>query len=391
MLPVLAWLTGSLVGEGQTRAASDATVSVLGIEAADGTPDEVTAALTDAIRERISASPGFRLVQGRDLVEVKLVFSCSDEAPSCMTDAAKNMGAAKMIFGNARKAGTDSFLVVIKLLSVDRGAVESWTSETITKSQSRGPALRALVQKWVATLTGQAQAGTIRLQGGVVGADVELDGMAAGVLGRDGLIMAGVAPGRHEVLITKAGHEPVRKTITVGSGATEQVAIRMSTTKETLVPTRTVADSSPEEPAPSNRTGLRATAWALSLTGVVAATIGVRYSLLVKDTNDKLDPYRRFDCPGTTNPICDSKGNPKPLDAREQAWVADTKSKGESFATWQYVWYGTAGALLATSIYFFYAGYADETPHQSADARRSWLLAPVVGPGTVAATAALRF
>lgn len=394
LLPVLALLAGSLVGEGQTLAAGDVTVSVLGIEAADGAPDQLAAALTDAIRQRVSASPGLRLVQGRDLVEVKLVFSCSDEAPPCMTDAAKSMGSTKMIFGSARKMGADSFLVALKLLDADRGVVETWTSEAITKAQSSGPNLRALVQKWVATLTNQTQAGTIRLQGGVVGAAVELDGMAAGVLGKDGLVMAGVAPGKHEVSISKAGYEPVRKSISLDSGATEQIAIRMSTTKETLITTK----AEPEVPAqdqpaaPSSRSGLRATAWALSLTGVVAAAIGVRYSLLVVDTNNKLDPYRRFDCPGTTSPTCNSSGKQVgALQPQEQAWVVDTKSKGESFVTWQYVWYGAAGALLATSAYFFYAGYSDETPSQTADARRSWVIAPVIGPGTVAATAALRF
>jgi hypothetical protein len=394
MIPVLALLTGSLVSGGQAQAAGDVTVAVLGIEAADGAPDQLAASLTETLRQRVSASPGLRLVQGRDLVEVKLVFSCSDEAPPCMTDAAKSMGSTKMIFGSARKMGADSFLVALKLLDADRGVVESWTSEAITKAQSSGANLRALVQKWVATLTNQTQAGTIRLQGGVVGASVELDGMAAGVIGKDGLTMAGVAPGKHELLITKSGHEPVRKSITLDSGATEQVSLRMSTIKETLVPTRADEEAAPdqEQSAPSSRTGLRATAWALSLTGVVAAAIGVRYSLLVVDTNSKLDPYRRFNCPGTTSPTCDASGNTVPaLDAKEQAWVADTKSKGESFVTWQYVWYGAAGALLATSAYFFYAGYADETPSQTADARSSWQLTPVVGPGTVAASAAFRF
>ncbi len=400
VLPVLALLTGSLVSAGKARAAEDLTVSVLGVEATDGAPDQVATALTDALRQRISSSPGMRLVQGRDLVEVKLVFSCSDEAPPCMTDAAKSMGSSRMIFGSVRKMGTDSFLVALKMLDAERGVIDAWTSEAITRAQSSGPALRAFVHKWVITLTHQPQTGKVHLQGGVVGASVELDGVAAGVIAKDGLTLDGVSPGKHEVLVSKPGYDPVRKALSVESGATEQLSIRMTATKETLVPTRPEPEApiaqEPEPQAPSNevtgRGGLRATAWALSLSGVVAAALGVRYSLLVRDTNSKLDPYRRFDCPGTTTRACDASGKQVgELDAAEQAWVKDTWDKGESYATWQYVWYGAAGALLATSVYFFYAGYADEPPRQSANARRSWQLAPAVGPGTVAASASLRF
>ena len=78
---------GFVLAPGRSRSpasarAADSTIAVLGIEAADGAPESVAVALTDALRQRASAERGTRLVPGKDLIEVKLIFSCPDEAPS---------------------------------------------------------------------------------------------------------------------------------------------------------------------------------------------------------------------------------------------------------------------------------------------------------------------
>ena len=55
-------------------------------------PDAVAADITDALRQRVAATKGYQLLQGKDLVEVKLVFACPDEAPACMSQAGKEPG-----------------------------------------------------------------------------------------------------------------------------------------------------------------------------------------------------------------------------------------------------------------------------------------------------------
>src|SRR4051812_1916553 len=47
--------------------AADVPIAVLGIEATDA-PDALATGLTDALRQRVTASKGYRLVPGRDLV-----------------------------------------------------------------------------------------------------------------------------------------------------------------------------------------------------------------------------------------------------------------------------------------------------------------------------------
>jgi hypothetical protein len=160
----------NLLGAPQPAQAGDVNISVLGLESAAGAPEGVATAITEAIRQRVSSTSGYRLVPGRDLVEVKLVFSCPDEAPTCMTQAAQSLGATKLIFGNLQPVGTDAYLVTLKLLDADKVVVEGWSSEQVSKAQVTPAALRGPAQKWFAALTGQGAPANVKLTGGVVGA-----------------------------------------------------------------------------------------------------------------------------------------------------------------------------------------------------------------------------
>src|SRR3954471_16439488 len=115
-------LTGVAGISARALAADDVPTVVLGIEPIDGAPDTIATEITDALRQRVAATKGYQLVQGKDLVEVKLVFACPDEAPACMAQAGKSMGASKVIFGNVKRAGTD-YQVTLKLLDVGRATV----------------------------------------------------------------------------------------------------------------------------------------------------------------------------------------------------------------------------------------------------------------------------
>ena len=97
-----------------------------------------------------------------------------------MGQAAKSLGAARLIFGTLKSAGSDSYSMMLKLFDADKEVVESWTTDQLGRAQSTGPALYAPAQKWIAALTGQSLPGALHLQGGVVGAAVAVDGVALG-------------------------------------------------------------------------------------------------------------------------------------------------------------------------------------------------------------------
>jgi hypothetical protein len=211
---------------GQARAA-ETNIAVLGIEASEGVPEAVATAATDALRQRMSLTPGYRLVQGRDLVEVKLVFSCPDEAPPCMGQASKSLGAARLLFGSVKKAGADAFSLTVKLFDGEKEVVESWTTDQFSRTQASAAGLRGPAQKWIASLTGQSLPGNLHIQGGVVGAQVSLDEVGIGVLSATGLGISNVAPGKHEIVVSKPGFQPVKKTVTLASGDSRDITIEM--------------------------------------------------------------------------------------------------------------------------------------------------------------------
>ena len=61
------------------------------------------------MRQRVAATKDYQLLQGKDLVEVKLVFACPDEAPACLSQAGKSLGAAKLISATSRRPGATSW------------------------------------------------------------------------------------------------------------------------------------------------------------------------------------------------------------------------------------------------------------------------------------------
>jgi PEGA domain len=382
--------------------AGDVTLSVLGLEPAAGAPDAIASAVTEALRQRVTSSSGFRLVPGRDLVEVKLVFSCPDEAPPCMTQAAQSIGSAKVIFGSVQPVGTDAFIVTLKLLDAERGMVESWISEQITKAQASPVGLRAPVQKWFATLTGQAQPGTIKVSGGVVGAAVWLDGAQAGLMGADGLTLAGVAAGQHQITVSKTGYEKWDRNVTLASGGTEKVPVQLKAIEgaeggapapEAVTPDAPVENEPAPAAEPANQ-GARIGAWAFLGLGLVSLGLGGYSSYQVSTINSNLDRYRRYQCAsgGAVTCSADGKTNLGVLDQSSINYVKSQQSTGDTYSKLQWVGYGVGGAMLIASGVFIYHGYFAKPSNVAATKNRTNLIVlPSVGPGNVGALAYLSF
>ena len=395
-------------------AADNVTVAVLGIEASEGVPDSVALGVTDALRQRMSMLSGYRLVQGRDLVEVKLVFSCPDEAPACMGQAAKSLGASRLIFGTLKSAGSDAYSITLKLFDADKEVVESWTTDQLGRAQSSGQALYGPAQKWLATLTGQSLPGTLHLQGGVVGASVTIDGVAAGVMGSGGLTIANVAAAKHEITVSKPGYSPAKKSVTLSSGESRDVAIELvaappapGETPSAETPSAEPAATGPTEPSETvredltssgsggNRIGFKVATWIALPLGLAGIGVGIYYSVQVGRANNLLDPVRRFPCPGapSTTAGCDQNGQPaRPLDEGTITWRDQTKYLGDKYQRYQWYWYVPGTVVVAASAVFFYLGYLSHPSGATADARGStFQLAPVISPNGVGAMAFATF
>src|SRR5258706_2340561 len=140
-----------LLTAGAARA--DHTVAVLGIEPVD-VPEALAQQLTDALRQRAATTPGVRIVPGKDLVELKMIFGCDGETPTCMAQAGRSLGSDKLLYGTLKKAGKNSsnVLVALKLLDVNTSTVEKFVNDSVPKKDLAGGNIAAAATRWFGAL-----------------------------------------------------------------------------------------------------------------------------------------------------------------------------------------------------------------------------------------------
>jgi hypothetical protein len=375
-VPVTLFLAATSVAR-----AADNSIAVLGIEATDGAPESVAALVTDALRQRATSERGMRLVPGRDLVDIKLIFSCPDEAPTCMADAARNLGASRMIFGSVKRAPGDSYVMTLKMLDVGRRQVVAWVAEPLSRAQASPGAVRGPVEKWFATLTGQSATGTVRVRGDVPGTAVALDGAPVGVLGSRDLVLSNVAAGRREILASKPGYAPVRKEFTVVAGSSVDVALELAS-GAMAEPTPVRSFISPPRSGDlggsgsmgqlnaqatrrdEGRDGLKWGSWATAAASLASFGLAVKFGLDVQYYNDQIDPLRRFPCTTADKDYgCNKDGKMVASLSKDQVDYRTTLAdSGKQFQTYEFIALGVGGAFAIASGVLFYFGYfADET------------------------------
>jgi hypothetical protein len=356
-------------------AAADAIpTAVLGFEPLEGVPDTLAADVTDALRQRVAATKEYQLLQGKDLVEVKLVFACPDEAPACLSQAGKSLGASKLIYGNVKKTGGD-YQVTVKLLDVNRAVVESFTTDTISGGKANATALRQLAPIWLAKLSGKGS-GTITVRANFPGAAVSLDGTKVGVTGTAPVVISDVSPGKHEVAVEKSGYTTTKQEFTLAAGQSLPLTLDLSPVSvEVAKPEHNGAAPHPtpgaSEPPIENdgasRSGARVGFWVAVAGTIASGALALKFGLDVKDINQQLDQYRRFSCSSPTG-LCDIHGQPaQPLTADQKSTVASKTDTGNRDQTLQWVFVGVGGAFAIAGGYLLYKGYlASEGNNQSA-------------------------
>lgn len=384
---VLAILVPVLVSVLATQAkvayAAGDTITVLGIEATDGAPESVAGLVTDALRQRATSERGMRLVPGRDLVDIKIMFSCPDEAPTCMADAGKNLGVSRMIFGSVKRAPGESYVMTLKMLDVGRRQVVAFVGEPLSRSLATPGAIRVPVDKWFATLTGQSTTGTVRVRGDIPGISIALDGAPMGVLGARDLVLPNVPAGKREVVGSKAGYSPVHKDVTVVAGGTIDVTLEISSGDSGRGnpgrggavsglggslggPEGQLSSSMPREQG--NRDALKWGSWATAAAGLASFGLAIKFAIDVNYYNEQLDPYRRFPCAADKAMLCDANGAvARKRTMAEQTYIDALTQDGKDFQTYEFIALGVGGAFAIASGVLFYFGYfADDSGASSA-------------------------
>lgn len=408
-----------LVAPASARAESDSgSVAVLGLEAID-VPAALADDISEQLRQRVTASRDMHLVSGKDLIEVKLVFSCADEAASCMAQAGKSLDAQKLIYGSIKKVG-DDYALWLKMFDVHKAKIDTWLTETIAKKNADPAGVKAAAGRWFAKLTGRPfNAGTVQVSSNLFGAKVFLDGNPVGITGEQPLTIPDVAPGKHELSAERSGFATAKQQFMVAAQATVPVTLTLQalgaaegaatpahggespvaepgksgTVAQAIdtdgaagAPTATgpVSPGPLGAPSPSSendgRGGYRTGFWVTLATGLISAGAALKFGLDVSAVNDKLDPYRRFPCNG--NQVCDGNGMVKPgatatLTKDERERVSALNDEGKRAQTLQWICVGVGAALGATSAYLFYKGFLDSDDERGGhEARRGLRIFP---------------
>jgi len=347
----------------------DVSIAVLGIEPLEGAPDTVAAEMTDALRQRVAATKGYQLLQGKDLVEVKLVFACPDAAPACMSLAGKSLGADKLIFGNVKRTGGD-YQVTLKLLDVSRAVVESFTAETVARKHADASSLRSIAPAWLSKLSGKG-GGSIQVRANFPGAAVSLDGTQVGTTGGSPVVINDVAPGRHEVAVEKSGYTTTKQEFTLAAGQSLPLNLTLSPVSvEVPRPegsTKTSEGGTSEPSGGGEGPSLTRTGFWVALVGTLAsAGLALKFGLDVRDINNQLDQYRRFPCSNGMG-TCDINNNPaQPLSQDQAARSHTLTDEGNRDQLLQWVFVGLTGAFAIAGGVLLYKGYLETEGTQSA-------------------------
>ena len=226
------------VASSDASAQNKPSVAVLGLEVIDdGTgidpqTTDLAKMLTQALREgtRQDVSP-YRLAPNseKELLEVKLLSGCANEARACMAQIGRDLGANWLIYGKIEKRET-GYQVTLKLLKVDTTAMERVTTEVIPFADNDE---RAIKQNWGRSLykrlTGIPDQGNLSIQANVDQGRVFVDGQLATTLRRGRARIDGLVEGRHTVAIEAAGHARYEANVDIGPGATAQLDARLQT------------------------------------------------------------------------------------------------------------------------------------------------------------------
>src|SRR5258708_40199321 len=118
--------------------------------------------------------------------------------------------------------------MALKLLDVNKVAVETWATEAVSRRKAEPSVFRSLAPSWLSKLTGKGAGGSLQIRANVAGAAVALDGTRVGVTGPDPVAVAEVTPGRHEVAVEKSGYTTAKQEFSLAAGQSLPPSLSLS-------------------------------------------------------------------------------------------------------------------------------------------------------------------
>ncbi len=355
---------------GSAHAAGD--IAVLGLEIVDGGEglDEQTAQragwLTDELRQHAASdgSPYALAPDGnKDLLEMKLLSGCDDEALGCMAGIGEELGADALLYGNLQK-GEEGYEVTLTLIRTEEPAVEGVVSDEIPFTEASKSAMGSWARSLYNELAGVSEGGLLVVETNASTGTIFIGGEPQASLTGGEAQVSHLDEGIHTVSIEAEGYAPYAERVTIASGQREVMSIELETVDE----------------AGTSRVGHRVAF------GSAAAATGASAGLWIYFLNEWSTAH---DQASSWSPPDDFAGDDPCEDSSVQP--PDFCEDGTRAARWNNV-FGAATVVgaLATG-YFAYRGFGSSGGGDAGDESWSFQLTPRVSSQQIGAGVQLEF
>ena len=397
-------------------------IAILGLEVVEEgtlTPQSANSAklITQKLREAVIGGP-YQLApnSAQDLLELKLLSNCSDEALACMTEIGRGLRADLLLYGKLERQA-DGYAVRVQLLNLKTGQFDKESTEFRIPFRDAQSAERVTphVSRIYRIMSGQPAEGTVvvrvgNAESGVVYIDGAPHSLAAGAV-----TIRGVTQGTRVLTVEAPGFEPYRERIEVAAEGTVTREIELVS-----------LSGDGEEDGGSGRGLTKALFWTAT-----AATVGAAGSWVVFGSVVRTNEEERKNERDLAIRECDAEGVcPDGFSTREEAGLyleslnddggangdacaAAEERSGGAFADIRSACktgkraalIGTVSAIgtgvfALTAVYLGYRAYfaSDEPSYEDESAakrrkreERRTQVAPIIGPNVMGAGLSIEF
>ncbi len=298
----MVWALVALLLPGVALAANSVKrVAVLGLDAGPMSP-AAAGRMTETLRSLVGSNSDMVLVakSAVTLSDATLNFSCMDEAPGCMAEIGRELGAQILVYGRII-GGKDAPVLALTSLDVTRATVMSSTRVPVNPALPEQAATLGMEKILGVAPKGNALAYLTILQ---ASARVYLDGVAVAQAPLSGPLA--LEPGRHTIKVEHDGYRSWVRTVDARAGARFRFTVNLLPDEEEPLPSEEPAArvaarvAAPEAPqltppmARGGRSGLDRLGWALLGTGVTCGLIGVGFGLAELNTEREFDEEQNY-------------------------------------------------------------------------------------------------
>ncbi len=381
------------------QAAAQYSLAVLGVDPGAG-PANRAACLFTGLKRQVKRAPGFDLVPGKNLDEIKLVFGCFNEAPKCMARAGKSLQVEKLLWGRVEARG-DGLRLRLMLLDVGRARIEKTAAEAVTRRDLARSCAAEAVSRLATTLLATRRAG-LAIRVNVPGARITVGPRFIGIAEASRQIKSELPPGTHLVQVKAKGYQNWEQQVTIAAGQQRTLDVELKSLQPAVAD---MPGTPPEVAPPSEEEGTPNLGWKVAFWGSAAATVGLAIGMGVtgsqvlsaeKDKEELITEYRqkhnmREALPPSHGDVCsdpkNAPGGSKLTDdeVRDLQGICD---RGKSKALVTNVLIGVTVATAALTGFLYYKAYASGSQEAAAvdDSqveveKVSWTLTPSAGLG----------